>query len=283
LIEDEFGRLDDLLPLSGRQTQALLSLKQHALEKILIPKLRSVHLEPKSRIGVLRLIQMTLDLEHEESSRKGTQKTWTDSLLLCSLAKAIQESIRVALTSSQVLEELVSLSFSCARSLINLPATFGWLIDWVYSVTKCNENFDAISPKNMQAQYLWLFCCWLKDFGDAVFDSSGAAAIHAFRMQLRKQDQTKSNNGVESASWPRLGKPDEQCSTSLKLLELEKQVFSIPRMDYNIKITNVYARHKKSLVSSTGPLEQWYPSVTVRYTASQFSSKVQHATPVSYK
>jgi hypothetical protein len=214
----------------------------------------------------LWLLQGLLDLQHEDST------TPLDSLLICNIARSIRISINVALLECRVVEELISASFSCARSLINLPASsmsqgaVGWLVDWVYSITKQGGKRDQ---ENFHAKYIWNFCLWLKDFGEAILDQDSYNSIHDFRTGLNGQQYSFS-------SWPSFA----NCTLCRSEVEdLEGQIFSSTSVNGK-KVSNVYLVGSRTLgpnAVSSELLESWVPTTTLQSTVGQFTSKVKFA------
>lgn len=287
-IDAEFARLEDCEPLSVDQVKSLVALKRFALQQILVPKLTNNRSDPSSRIGVLRLVQSLLDLEQEEKILVDTARF--HALVLCSLAKEIGVSVRAALiTSSAVNEELITASFACARSLINLPAAcvdsaaVGWLVDWACSSLVASVADDELVPvpsSVLHARYLWYFCNWLKGLGDVIFDGSCTDRIHTLRDQLRCNELM----ATEKVAWPPIGTGPDQALVSDRLVKLDKRVFPVALLTASgVTITNVYtARSKKvaSAESEKGSLEKWIPSLGVRSAVGQFTAKVKYASPV---
>ena len=298
-IENAFNDEEEFRSLSADQLRSLAKLKFYALEKNLIPKLDSIGLEPTKRSGALRLVRNLLDIENIERS------TLEYPLILCSLAKGIVTSIRVAFQSNAVDEELVKECFACARSLINIPAAcvesqaIGWLIDWVCSsheTTNISANAGStnnssrfpqatvddegtlLPPKLLHARYLWYLCLWLKDLGDILLDSN-VDTIHTSRVKLR-DDQYKDTSGF--AAWPPIRTLDERSTLHGCLIGLEEHLFPVARLDGGQTIVNVYRRTKSmastaAAVDTEGALVRWVPGLALRSTVSLFSTKVKSA------
>jgi hypothetical protein len=266
IMIDYFSVHKEEQKLSTTEQERMSSLKHHVLRRILVTKLNSSFYKVPERTGVVWLLQGLLDLQHEESM------TTLDSLLLCNIARSVRISINVALLEWKVDEELISASFSCARSLINLPAAsvskgaVGWLVDWVYSMVKSGGEQNQ---ENMHAKYIWNFCLWLKDFGEAIVDKDSFDRLNDFRKRLNGQEQTFS-------SWPSF----PNCTFCLSEVEdLEGQIF--PSISVNgTKISNMYVVRSRTQGSNnviSEPLESWIPGATLRSTVGQFTSKIKFA------
>lgn len=281
-IADEFARFEDLSPLTVDQIISCSALKRFVVRQILAPKLAIASIDLATKVGVLRLVQGLLDLEHEERSTADTARL--DPLILCSLAKGIGASAQAALFStSSVNEELLTAAFACARSLVNLPAAsvdmnaVGWLVDWA-----CTSLEDTGSEISLPARYIWFFCCWLKCLGDFIFDgcctdrTCSAEDLHVVRERLRDNELASGKR-----LWPCIG--TERQSSSDRLLELESRLFpTASLLASGVTITNVYAVRNRGPTPYRGPLEKWVPSLNVRSAVGQFTAKIKYASPGSF-
>lgn len=289
-IDHEFACMEESEPLSVEHIQSLISLKRHALQRILVPKLVNDKSNPTTRIWVLRLIKSMLNLEHEDTMITET----LDAMFLCCLAKGIGASVLVALVAaSAVNEELIMTSFACARSLINLPAAcvdsqaVGWLLDWACSsLSKCADADNAPEPTShnvLHAEYLWLVCIWLKDLGNTILDENGADLVHSLREQLSSEEYKAPDGGARKIAWPPIGKTKDKWTVSDRLMKVETRIFPVSHLESKIKITNVYAarNNAQSAAWSKGPLEKWMPSMSVRSAVGRFNSKVRYASPLT--
>jgi hypothetical protein len=271
-IDDYLARVEKCHPLADQDTRSLLLLKRHALKEVLIPRLGHEHSLARTKCGILRLLRLMLDAEHDEGNSVDTD-TRLNAYTLCYLAKAVCLSLRAALSANCVDDELVSSSFLCARSLINLPATcvdhdaVGWLIHWCNSyATECAGSDSTV--KQSKAGYLWSFSQWLNDLGLFICDASGEAAsesIQTYRNTLRKPQDPGDKN-----SWPPIKK--EGTDFAGRMREYERVLFPDRENDENI--TNVYAA-RRDASNMNGAMEVWIPNTNVHRSVRSFVSEVK--------
>jgi len=244
-------------PITEERAKALLKLKQFALKTILVPKLCMERLDLKERAGVLHLLRYMLDMEQQES----TFECRMDVNVLCSLVRGICTSIRLALVASVVDEDLVSVSYLVARSLMRLPATcvdgnaVGWLVDWCSSVASGKRSTEENSARTMQASYLWHFSSWLKDLGEIVVDRDelSAGRIRKYRDTLR----SKHSSG-DKVSWPAMDKGGPE--STHEMTGLERKLFSEKENSGNV--VNVYAKRRQP--ANSEEMRDWIPGESIR-------------------
>jgi hypothetical protein len=271
-IDDYLARVEKCHPLADQDTRSLLLLKRHALKEVLIPRLGHEHSLARTKCGILRLLRLMLDTEHDEVNSANTD-TRLNAYTLCYLAKSLCSSLRAALSANCVDDELVSSAFLCARSLINLPATcvdhdaVGWLIHWCSScATDCAGSDSTV--KQSRAGYLWSFSRWLNDLGLFICDASGEAvseSIQTYRNTLRKPQDPEDKN-----SWPPIKK--EGTDFAGRMREYEKVLFPDRGNDQNI--TNVYAS-RRDTSNVNGVMELWIPNTNVHRSVSSFVAEVK--------
>jgi hypothetical protein len=270
-IDDYLGRVEKCHPLADEDTRSLLLLKRHALKEVLIPRLGHERSLVHTKCGILRLLRLMLDTEHDEGKSADTD-TRLNTYTLCYLAKGVCLSLRTALSANCVDDELVSSSFLCARSLINLPATcvdhdaVGWLIHWCSScATDCAASDSTV--KQSKAGYLWSFSRWLNDLGLFICDASGEASesMQTYRNTLRKPQDPG-----DKTSWPPIKK--EGTDSASRMREYEKVLFPDRENDQNI--TNVYASRRESS-NVNEPMEVWIPNTNVQRSVKSFVAEVK--------
>jgi hypothetical protein len=270
-IDDYLARVEKCHPLADEDTRSLLLLKRHALKEVLIPRLGHERSLVHTKCGILRLLRLMLDTEHDEGKSADTD-TRLNAYTLCYLAKGVCLSLRAALSTNCVDDELVSSSFLCARSLINLPATcvdhdaVGWLIHWCSScATDCAASDSTV--KQSKAGYLWSFSRWLNDLGLFICDASGEASesMQTYRNTLRKPQDPG-----DKKSWPPIKK--EGTDSASRMREYEKVLFPDRENDQNI--TNIYAsRRDTSNVNEA--MEVWIPNTNVQRSVKSFVAEVR--------
>jgi hypothetical protein len=271
-IDDYLARVEKCHPLVDQDTRSLLLLKRHALKEVLIPRLGHERSLVHTKCGILRLLRLMLDTEHDEGKSADTD-TRLNAYTLCYLAKGVCLTLRAALSANSVDDELVSSSFLCARSLINLPATcvdhdaVGWLIHWCSScATDCAASDSTV--KQSRAGYLWSFSRWLNDLGLFICDASGEAAsesIQTYRNTLRKPQDPGDKN-----SWPPIKKDGTDIAGRMR--EYEKVLFPDRENDQNI--TNVYASRRDTSNVNVA-MEVWIPNTNVQRSVKSFTAEVK--------
>ena len=272
-IDEYITRVEKCHPLSDQDFQSLLSLKRHAIRNVLIPRLSHERSDLSTKSGIVRLLRFMLDAEHDEAVPVGVD-TRMDALVLCSLAKALCLSLRAALYGSSVDDELVAVIFSCATSLVNLPATcidpeaVGWLIHWCCSNGSNDTDMHATVKRN-HASYLWSFSCLLMSLGQLICQPSGDAApvtIHSFREELRSMQASG-----EKACWPKSAEKESSSVSAERMQRYEELLF--PKRENDQTITNVYAS-KRIACDMDAPLERWLPSLNARRSVQRFVAEV---------
>jgi hypothetical protein len=270
-IDDYLARIEKCHPLADEDTRSLLLLKRHALKEVLIPRLGHERSPVHTKCGILRLLRWMLDTEHDEGKSADTD-TRLNAYTLCYLAKGVCLSLRAALSANCVDDELVSLSFLCARSLINLPATcvdhdaVGWLIHWCSScATDCVASDSTV--KQSKAGYLWSFSRWLNDLGLFICDASGEASES---MQIYRNTLRKPQDPGDKTSWPPIKK--EGTDFASRMREYEKVLFLDRENDQHI--TNVYAPRRDTL-NLNEAMEVWIPNTTVQRSVKSFVAEVK--------
>jgi hypothetical protein len=270
--DDYLARVEKCHPIVDNDTRSLLSLKRYALKEVLIPRLAHERSCVRTKCGILRLLRFMLDAEHDEGKSVDTD-TRLNASILCSLVKGLTLSLRAALSANCVDDDLVSSSFLCARSLINLPATcidrdaVGWLIHWCSScATDCAGSDSTV--KQSKAGYLWSFARWLNDLGIFICETSSEAAsesIQTYRNALRKPQAPE-----EKTSWPRIKK--EGTDSAGRMRDYEKVMFPDRENDQNI--TNVYAT-RRDTSNAAGAMEMWVPNLNVHRSVKSFVAEVK--------
>jgi hypothetical protein len=270
-IDDYLARVEKCHPLANEDARSLLLLKRHALKEVLIPRLGHERSPVRTKCGILRLLRLMLDTEHDEG-KSVDPDTRLNAYTLCYLAKGVCLSLRAALSANCVDDELVSSSFLCARSLINLPATcvdhdaVGWLIHWCSScATDCAaSDFSVMQSK---AGYLWSFSRWLHDLGLFICDASAEASesIQTYRSSLRKPQDSGGKT-----SWPPMKK--EGTDFAIRMREYDKVLFPDRENDQNI--TNVYAA-RRDTSNMNEAMEVWIPNTNVQRSMKSFVAEVR--------
>lgn len=271
-IDDYLARVEKCHPLADQDTRSLLLLKRHALKEVLIPRLSHERSLGHAKCGILRLLRLMLDTEHDEGKSADTD-TRLNAYTLCYLAKGLCLLLRAALSTNCVDDELVSSAFLCARSLINLPATcvdhdaVGWLIHWCSScATDCAASDSTV--KQSKAGYLWSFSRWLNDLGLFICEASGEAAsesLHTYRNTLRKPQDPG-----DKTSWPPI--KNEGTDFAGRMKEYGKVLFPDRENDQNIN--NVYAS-RRDTSNVNGAMEMWIPNTNVQRSVMSFVAEVK--------
>jgi hypothetical protein len=280
-INKQFAQMENTTPIGDHLATALHTLKRFALQDFAIPKLLKQGIDARSKVLLLRFIQCIFDHDRNERlQNRSCADLQFDVLLLCSLARVIGMSIRNILDSNTADDTLVSSLYTCARALMNLPASclypnsIGWLVDWAYPSPNMTSN-------TMHSNYLWYFCCWLRDFGSLILDTPDKTHLRMLR------DEAKM---AEPASfWIPLGTNELSLSISRHLIDLEQQIFpesgstrdvmKLNRYKTSVTVRSRETHHDVTENASSVPLDEWEPSADVRYAVHQFIEKIKFATP----
>jgi hypothetical protein len=284
-IDNEYAEMEKSALLSVDHLDALRKLKRFVVQDFAIPKLSNNGIDARTKVLVLRMVQSIVDGEQDERMRYSNPTEVFDVLLLCTIAKGIGVSIRnVVVESGTINDQLIDMSYRCARSIMNLPADcidpklIGWLVDWAHPTAITSSN-------TIHSNYLWYIFCWLQEFGEAVLDTcSGGTRLQTIRDQMKTTNATALWFPVEMAG------SSPQIAPYLNVLE--EQVFPKFVSTCDVMILNKYntvgsVRNVQPMAvecsnetkSESVPIDEWVPSLDVQYSIRQFIEKIKLATP----